>query len=178
MLSRNEILTRAKKIKLLILDVDGVLSNGYIMIDDSGKELKQFHIHDGLGIVLLQQTGVHLAIISGRKSHLVAHRMQQLGITKVYQGYDNKITPYEELLKEYQLTHEQVAYVGDDLIDIPLLKRVGLAITVPNSMSLVKEYAHHETDKVGGHGAVREVCEIIMEAQDTLKPTYQRYIDG
>ena len=178
MLSRNEILARAKNIKLLILDVDGVLSNGYIMIDDEGKEFKQFHIHDGLGIILLQQTGVRLAIISGRKSHLVAHRMQQLGITKVYQGYDDKITPYQELLNEYQLTPTEVAYMGDDLIDIPLLKRVGLAITVPNGMACVKGYAHYETNKAGGRGAVREVCEMIMEAQETLQSTYERYLNG
>lgn len=177
MISKNEILILAKKIKLLILDVDGVLSNGYIMIDDNGKELKQFHIHDGLGLVLLQKTGVQLAIISGGESHLVHHRMQQLGITKIYQGYENKIIPYEELMKEYQLTHEQVAYVGDDIIDIPLLKRVGLAITVPNGLPLVKAYAHYETSKAGGHGAVREVCEIIMEAQDTLRGMYKGYIN-
>ncbi len=175
-MSRNhQLLARAEKIKLLILDVDGVLSNGYIIIDDQGNELKQFHVQDGLGIVLLQETGVQLAIISGRKSDLVAHRMQQLGITKVYQGCDNKIIPYEKLLQEHQLTDEQVAYVGDDLIDIPLLKRVGLAITVPNSQSLVKKYAHYETIKNGGDGAVREICELIMEAQNTLTSIYERY---
>lgn len=172
-----ELFERAKKIRMLVLDVDGVLSNGYIIIDDQGKELKQFHIHDGLGIVVLQEMGIEVAIISGRKNRLVTHRMQQLGITKIYQGHSNKIIPYETLKADSQLMDEQIAYMGDDLIDIPLFKRVGLAITVPNAIPLAKEQAHYQTTHSGGQGAVREVCELLMEAQGTLAKLHEKYLN-
>lgn len=163
-------------IKLLILDVDGVLTDGRIYVDDKGEEHKAFHVQDGHGIKLLKKTGIQIAVISGRNSPSVAHRMQQLGIQHVYQGNVHKQPIYENLLKELDMTDSQVAYMGDDLPDIPLLRRVGLSVAVANAVKEVKEVSSIITQQMGGQGAVREICELIMHTQQTWEKATQVFM--
>ncbi len=170
------IIDRAKRLKLLILDVDGVLTDGKLFFDDNGKEYKSFHARDGHGIKLLQQTGVQVAVISGRKSLSVALRMKSLGIQSVYQGYEHKLTAFNEILQQLQLTPEQTAHVGDDVLDLPLLCRVGLAIAVQDAHFSVKRHAHWCTQLAGGQGAVREVCDFIMQAQGSFDSILNSYL--
>ncbi len=168
MLSNNNmqsIIEKAKKLKLLILDVDGVLTDGKLFFDNDGNEYKSFHARDGHGIKLLRQTGVEVAVISGRKSNSVALRMKSLGIEHVYQGHEDERTAFNELLCQVGVLPEQVAHVGDDLLDLPIMMRVGLAIAVNDANFAVKERADWCTSALGGHGAVREVCDLIMQAQ-------------
>ncbi|MCK4493732.1 MAG: 3-deoxy-manno-octulosonate-8-phosphatase KdsC [Methylococcales bacterium] len=172
-----EILAKIKKLKLLILDVDGVLTDGRLFFDAHGSEYKAFHARDGHGLKLLQQTGVEVAIISGRKSQSVTLRMKNLGIQHVYQGHENKIAAFEEILSKMKLTSAQVAHVGDDLLDLPLMKQASLGIAVADANFAVKEYADCMTDEKGGCGAVREVCDFIMRTQgsfDTILHSYLR----
>lgn len=172
-----DITERAKKIKVLILDVDGVLSDGRIYLDDRGGEYKAFYVHDGLGIKLLQQADITVAVITSRNSPIVAQRMENLGVKHVYQGCSDKVVALAELLDLLQLTPEQAAYVGDDLVDIPVLRKVGLSIAVANATATVKEYAFWHTKKKGGKGAVREVCEFLLIAQDKWQTTLAKYCD-
>ena len=162
----NKAYLRAKKIKLIIFDVDGVLTDGGLYFSDEGIELKRFNSLDGLGIKLLNEYGVEPAIISARNTPNVAHRMNNLNIKHFYQGQSDKLIAYNELLEKLSLNSEQVAYVGDDIIDLPVMRQVGLPIAVSNSHDLVKENACIITDKKGGHGAVREVCDFILKAQN------------
>lgn len=171
-----EITAKAKKIKLLILDVDGVLTTGALYYGSQGFEMKGFHIHDGLGIKLLQKTGVTVAIISGKRSEAVERRVDELQIKHVYLGHENKIPCYEELRKKLNVEDHEIAYMGDDLPDLPLLKRVGLAITVPITPKIIAQSVDFITEKKGGKGAVREVCEFIMQAQDTYESVVQSYL--
>lgn len=159
------VIEKAKPIKLLILDVDGVLTDGKLFFDNQGNEYKSFHSRDGYGIKLLQQTGVDVAVISGRKSNSVALRMKNLGIDLVYQGYENKLAAFDEILGKININPEQTAYVGDDLIDLPIMVRVGLAVAVNDANFAVKQRADWCTQLPGGQGAVREVCDLIMQAQ-------------
>jgi 3-deoxy-D-manno-octulosonate 8-phosphate phosphatase (KDO 8-P phosphatase) len=168
MISQAELLKRAAGIKLVIFDVDGVMTDGKLYFDAQGGEQKIFHVHDGLGIKLLQQSGVKVAVISSRSSLPVQSRLENLGIAYIYQGQENKITAFNELLENLQLTPAQIAYVGDDLPDLPLICKAGLGIAVANAVALVKQYAFWHTRAKGGEGAVREVCEIILQAQGTL----------
>jgi 3-deoxy-D-manno-octulosonate 8-phosphate phosphatase (KDO 8-P phosphatase) len=170
------ILQRAAQVRLLICDVDGVFSDGTIYLSDQGHEYKQFHVHDGLGIKLLLKTGVHVAVISSRSSPLVEKRMRALGIQHIYQGHAEKLPAYIDLLRHFELTDTQAAYVGDDYPDLPLLKRVGLSIAVANAVSLVKQYTHWQTKTRGGQGAIREICELIMLAQNTLNTIQTNYL--
>jgi 3-deoxy-D-manno-octulosonate 8-phosphate phosphatase (KDO 8-P phosphatase) len=163
-----EILAKAKQLKLLILDVDGVLTDGKLFFDEQGREYKSFHARDGHGIKLLQQTGVVVAVISGRKSPSVALRMKSLGIKHVYQGHENKIAAFEELIQKVGCQTQQAAHVGDDLLDLPIMSRVGMAIAVNDAVKEVKAFADWNTTLDGGQGAVREVCDLIMQAQDTF----------
>ena len=159
------IVEKAKKLKLLILDVDGVLTDGKLFFDNEGNEYKSFHARDGHGIKLLRQTGVEVAVISGRKSNSVALRMKSLGIDHIYQGHEDKRAAFNELLTKVGITSEQVAHVGDDLLDLPIMTRVGLAIAVNDANFAVKKHADWCTTTPGGQGAVREVCDFIMQAQ-------------
>lgn len=172
----NKAYLRAQKIKLIIFDVDGVLTDGGLYFSDEGIELKRFNSLDGLGIKLLKQSGVEPAIISARNTQTVAHRMNNLNIEHCYQGQSNKLTAYHELLKKLNLNAEQVAYVGDDIIDLPVMRQVGLAVAVADAHELVKENACIVTDKQGGHGAVREVCDFILKAQDNYKSAMAKYL--
>lgn len=170
-----DILARAKQIKLLILDVDGVLTDGQIIIGDNGQEYKAFNSRDGHGMKLLQYTGVEIAIITGRTSKTVTHRMKGLGIKHVFQGQRIKLPAYEELLHKLDVQPEQCAYVGDDWVDLSIMSRVGLAIAVQDADARVKQHAHWITPSRGGKGAAREVCELIMEAQGSLQDQFERH---
>lgn len=170
------VIEKAKKLKLLILDVDGVLTDGRLFFDDSGREYKSFHARDGHGIKLLQQTGVEVAVISGRKSLSVAVRMKALGISHVYQGHENKLAAFAEILQNAGVAPEQVAHVGDDLLDLPIMTRVGLAIAVNDANFAVKAQAHWCTNTCGGQGAVREVCDFIMQAQGSFDSILKAYL--
>lgn len=171
----NDILKKAQKIKWAIFDVDGVMTDGRLYFGPNGDEHKVFYVHDGLGLKLLQRTGVTVAVISSRESPVVTQRLHNLGISHIYQGQDDKRLVFQELLKTFQLDHEQIAYVGDDLPDLPLIQQVGLGICVANAHPLLKQHAVWQTSAKGGRGAVREVCELLMEAQGTLQATYEDY---
>lgn len=159
---------QAQPIRLVIFDVDGVFTDGSLYFDDSGTEYKAFHSRDGLGIVMLLRTQVQVAVITTSKSLSVKHRMDKLGVQHVYQGYTDKLIPYQQLKALLNLEDQQIAYVGDDIIDIPIMQRVGLAIAVADAHPIVKQYAHWQTPHLGGRGAVRDVCELIMQIQGTL----------
>jgi 3-deoxy-D-manno-octulosonate 8-phosphate phosphatase (KDO 8-P phosphatase) len=167
-LSRSDVLARAAKVRLVIFDVDGVLTDGRLYFTPDGQEFKSFHVRDGLGLKQLRRTGVETAVISGRYSPAVNLRMEGLGITHVYQGQENKLEAFEALLRLLQLSPHETAYVGDDLPDLPVFRQVGLAVAVADAHAAVREQAHWITTQPGGAGAAREVCDLIMAAQGTL----------
>lgn len=167
---------KIKRLKLLILDVDGVLTDGRLFFDDNGKEYKCFHARDGHGIKLLRQSGVEVAVISGRKSNSVAIRMQNLGVEHVYQGHENKRAAFSEILQTLQLTPDQVAHVGDDVLDLPIMVQVGFAVAVQDANFAVKRHADWCTSVAGGLGAVREVCDLIMQVQGTFDGMLLNYL--
>lgn len=167
---------QARKIKLLIMDVDGVLTDGRLYYNAHGEETKSFFTQDGLGLKLLQSTGVQLAIISGRNDQCVAHRAKALGIDHYYAGVHDKKVALNDLLSLTGITLEESAFIGDDLIDLPILSRVGLAVVVPEAPPLVRQYAHYVTGHSGGRGAVRELTELIMQAQGTFDELVARYL--
>lgn len=173
---QGSVIAKAKQLQLLILDVDGVLTDGKLFFDAQGTEYKSFHARDGHGIKLLQQSGIKIAVISGRKSASVALRMQSLGIGLTYQGYEDKLVAFNEILQLLKLIPEQVAHVGDDVLDLPIMIRVGLAIAVQDAHFMVKKHAHWCTHQVGGNGAVREVCDLIMQAQGTFDAAINHYL--
>jgi 3-deoxy-D-manno-octulosonate 8-phosphate phosphatase (KDO 8-P phosphatase) len=167
---------KIKDLKLLILDVDGVLTDGRLFFDDSGKEYKCFHARDGHGIKLLRQSGVEVAVISGRKSSSVALRMKNLGVELVYQGHENKRSAFAEILQRLVLKPAQVAHVGDDVLDLPVMVQAGFAVAVADAHFAVKQRADFCTQSPGGLGAVREVCDLIMQVQGTFDNVLQSYL--
>lgn len=171
------LIEKAKKLKLLILDVDGVLTDGKLFFDNQGNEYKSFHARDGHGIKLLRQTGVEVAVISGRKSASVALRMKNLGIEHVYQGHEHKVAALNELIEKLAISPDQAAHVGDDLLDLPVMIRVGLAIAVNDACSAVRQRADWVTMLPGGQGAVREVCDFIMQAQGNYEAVLGTYLE-
>lgn len=171
-----DILEKAEQIRLVIFDVDGVLTDGSLFIGDDGQEYKAFHSRDGHGMKMLQASGVEIGIITGRTSQVVKHRMDSLGIHHVYQGKLEKLPAFEELVAKLGLPPHQVAYVGDDVVDLPVMRRVGLAVAVQDAHPLVKQHAHWTTDHGGGRGAARDVCELIMRAQGKLDSQLQHYL--
>lgn len=156
---------RALKIRMLVLDVDGVLTDGKLYFDHDGNEIKAFNTRDGLGIKALQRCGIEVAVITGRTSGAVSQRMAQLGVQHVYQGREDKLSAFLDLLEITGLDANQVCFAGDDWIDIPILLRAGLAVTVADAESEVKDRAHWITSRKGGDGAVREICNLILQAQ-------------
>lgn len=172
------LLERASRITLLALDVDGVLSDGKIYFDSAGNELKSFYTRDGLGIRELIQCGITIALITGRESPMVTDRARQLGIEYVFQGSVDKLTAYMDLLEQSGATDEQVCYAGDDWIDLPVLKRVGLAVTVPAADDVMKDNVHMITSREGGEGAVREICDLILKSQDLHQRVLSRFLDA
>jgi 3-deoxy-D-manno-octulosonate 8-phosphate phosphatase (KDO 8-P phosphatase) len=161
-----ELQKRAAKICMLVLDVDGVLTDGKLYFDHLGNELKAFNTRDGMGMKALQKCGIEVAVITGRKSEAVAQRMAQLDIQHVYQGREDKLNAFQHLLEITGLDAQQVCFAGDDWIDLPILLRAGLAISVADAEDRVKEKAHWITKNNGGDGAVREICNLILAAQD------------
>lgn len=174
----DDVTHKAKRIKLLILDVDGVLTDGTLYYANNGDELKRFHIHDGLGIQLAQQAGIEIAIISGKNSEPLSRRIQELGIKHAYLGCQNKLPPYEELKTKLTINDDEIAYMGDDLPDLPLLQRAGVAITVPNAVADVKQHVDYITHLPGGQGAVREACVLLLKAQSRYQDVLKSYFDN
>jgi 3-deoxy-D-manno-octulosonate 8-phosphate phosphatase (KDO 8-P phosphatase) len=171
-----DILEKASQIKLLIFDVDGVLTDGSLFLGDDGQEYKAFHSQDGHGIKMLQRHGVRCAIITGRTSKVVEHRMRNLGIDLIYQGQENKRAGFADLLSRVDLRPEQVAYIGDDVVDLPVMRKVGLAIAVQDAHPWVVKHSHWQTPRAGGRGAARDVCEMLMEAQGVLQRELESYL--
>jgi len=167
---------RLQRIKLVIFDVDGVMTDGRLIIGDDGLEYKCFNTQDGLGMKLLKATGVDMAIITGRTSKVVTQRAESTGVSYFYQGVDDKLLAFEELLKETGLQPDQCAFMGDDVVDLPPMRRAGLALTVPQAHDLVKQHAHYITTLQAGQGAVREACELIMRMQGTLDSQLAQFL--
>ncbi len=170
------IYARAKRISLAIFDVDGVLTDGTLYLTDGGEEIKAFNSLDGHGMKMLRESGVELAIITGRTSRSVALRAKNLGIDLVYQGAADKAKAFAELIAARAIEPALTAYMGDDVVDLPVMTRCGLALTVPGAPLFVKQHAHYVTRAAGGHGAAREVCELIMHARGTLAKTLEAYL--
>jgi len=169
---------RLKNIKLLLLDVDGVMTDGRIVYDANGVETKFFNVKDGHGIKMLQRAGVEVGIISGRESMVVTNRAKELGITIVYQKALDKLAPYLEILGNRGLKDEDVAFMGDDIIDIPVMRRVGFAAAPFDALDYVAELAHYVAHKSGGCGAVREVCDLILKGAGLWDDVTARYYQG
>jgi 3-deoxy-D-manno-octulosonate 8-phosphate phosphatase (KDO 8-P phosphatase) len=169
-------LEKAKHVKLLILDVDGVLTDGRIVIDDRGVETKCFDVRDGHGIKLLRRANIEVAIITGRQSQVVSHRARELGIDSVYQNIHDKLEVYEAILKEKGLKDGEVSFVGDDIVDLPLLRRVGFSAVVADGIEELKPYADYVSKNRGGRGAVREISELILKAQGKWPALMERYL--
>jgi len=169
-------LNKAKGLKLFLLDVDGVLTDGTITYTHEGNEIKSFHTRDGLGIRLLMESGVEVGLITARESEAVNRRVQDLGIKYVFQKAKNKLEIFNTLLKELNLQPSEVGYMGDDWLDLPILIRVGFAATVEDAVPEVLQVAHYVTKRKGGRGAVREVCDLILEARDAGKMLLEKYM--
>ncbi len=166
---------RLEKIRLLLLDVDGVMTDGRIVYNNQGVETKAFDVKDGHGLKMLQRAGIQIGIITGRQSEVVAFRAAELGIDILYQGVKNKLVPYQEILAQQGLKDEEVAYVGDDVIDLPILRRVGFAATVADAVDDVMPYVHFVTRRAGGRGAVREVCDLLLKETGRWDSLADRY---
>lgn len=166
---------KLKSIKLLILDVDGVLTDGRVIYTDSGEEIKRFDVRDGHGLKLLMRSGIEVILLTGRESKVVLHRARDLGIEHVYQKALNKNEVYKEILAKWNLEDKEVGFVGDDLIDLPVLRKVGFAAAVPDAVPEVKETVDYITTKKGGEGAVREICELLLKAQNKWEAVTERY---
>jgi len=170
-----EIRNRIRKIRLLISDVDGVLTDGRIIINDAGQESKHFDGKDGHGLKMIMRYGIDVILLTGRSSSVVDHRARDLGIREVFQGVLNKKEFFQHLLRERGLYAEEIAYIGDDFVDVPLLKRSGFPVAVHDAVEEAKKAADYITDKPGGRGAVREVCELILKVQGKWEEVVRRY---
>lgn len=172
----NELINKAKKIRCLICDVDGVLTDGRIYIDNFGNELKSFNIQDGLGLKLLMSAGIEVAVITGSTNAVIENRMSQLDIKHYFKGQINKQSAYHTLKTRLNLADDQFAYIGDDLPDLPIMKQVGLSVAVSNAVSLVKKSSDWNTELPGGQGGVRELCDFILNAQDMLDKALAKFL--
>lgn len=172
----SEAIERARALRLMAFDVDGVLTDGVLSLADHGEEIKNFHTLDGLGMKLLQSAGVELALITGRESRLVTRRATELGVEHVFQGADDKLAVLEALRTRLGIAMTACGYMGDDLPDLPLLTRCGFAASVPEAPEAVRERVHYVSRRPGGRGAVREVCELILAAQGVLAVAVGRYL--
>lgn len=168
----------ARDIKLLVLDVDGVLTDGSIILDSNNNEIKAFHVRDGHGIKMLQKAGVEVAIITGRESKVVEIRAQELGITELFQGRNEKTLALEGLKEKFGLSNNEIAYIGDDVVDIPVLRRVGLPAVVKDADNEAKRVAGLITKNCGGRGAVREVCDLILKSKGLWKSIMREYLES
>lgn len=171
----DNLIQKAREIKLLVLDVDGVLTDGRIIVSDSGDEVKHFNVRDGHGIKMIMRYGIEVLFLTGRISKVVNHRAKELGITEIYQGIFDKAKACDEILQKKSLQFEEIAYMGDDIVDIPVLQRVGFSVTVSDASEYVKNFVDYITTKEGGKGAVREVCEIILQAKGYWGEVAKKY---
>ncbi len=174
----NDLFEKAKKIKCLICDVDGVLTDGKLFINDQGIESKAFHVQDGFGLKLLMAVGIEVAIITTSRNAVIDHRMKQLGVKLYFTGQVNKLQAFEQLKSQLNLTNEEIAYIGDDLPDLAIIQQVGLGVAVANAVPQVKEFSGWHTEQTGGHGAVREVCELILTTQQKLETALSLYLES
>jgi 3-deoxy-D-manno-octulosonate 8-phosphate phosphatase (KDO 8-P phosphatase) len=172
----SEVIERAKIVRLVIFDVDGVLTDGSLFIGDDGQEYKAFNSKDGHGIKMMMRNGVDGAIITGRTSRVVEHRMADLGLTNVRQGCAEKLPVYEEMIAELGLSEEQTAFIGDDIVDLPIMLRAGLAVATHDAHPMVKRYSHWITPSNGGCGAARDLAEMLMYAQGTYESEMLKYL--
>jgi 3-deoxy-D-manno-octulosonate 8-phosphate phosphatase (KDO 8-P phosphatase) len=172
----DDLLDRMRRLKLMIFDVDGVLTDGTLYFSDNGAELKAFNARDGHGLKMLKESGVEVAILSARRSRAVELRAAELGITLVEQGAADKGAAFESLISRTRTLEAAAGYMGDDLVDLPVLSRCGFAASVPDAPELVRARVHHVTRAAGGRGAAREICELIMRAQDTLDRAIARQL--
>ena len=172
-----ELVERIRRIKLAIFDVDGVLTDGGLHYGPDGEDSKMFNTLDGHGLKMLSASGVELAIISGRASRALERRAKDLGIDKLFMGVENKLNAFERLLTNLSLSPEQSAGLGDDVVDLPFLKRCGFAACVPSAPLYVQQHVHYVTAVQGGHGAAREFCDLIMQTQGTWDAALKRYLD-
>ena len=171
-----DVIERAKKIRLVIFDVDGVLTDSSLFIGDDGQEYKAFNSRDGHGLKMLIRSGVDIGIITGRTSKVVEHRVHDLGIKHIYQGCHDKLPVYEKMISKLGLSPEETAFVGDDVVDLPIMLKTGLAVSVNDGHHLVKHYCHWSTPANGGRGAAREICEMIMHAQNNYASAMEKYL--
>jgi 3-deoxy-D-manno-octulosonate 8-phosphate phosphatase (KDO 8-P phosphatase) len=167
---------RARAVRIMIFDVDGVMTDGRLYFSNSGEEMKSFHTLDGQGVKMLRESGVEVALLTARQSQIVARRASELGITRVVQGASDKRAGFDELLRECGIEAARAGYAGDDLVDLPVMLRCGFAASVPEAPEVVRAKAHYVTRTGGGHGAVRELCEFIMQSQGTLESAIARYM--
>jgi 3-deoxy-D-manno-octulosonate 8-phosphate phosphatase (KDO 8-P phosphatase) len=165
------------RIRLLLLDVDGVMTDGRIIYDSRGGEAKAFDVKDGHGLKLVQRAGIQVGIITGRQSAVVERRAAELGIELVYQGAKEKLPPFREILQRLALTPEEVAYAGDDIVDLPIMRRVGFPVTVADAVDEVKAAAHMVTRRAGGRGAVREICDHLLRESGRWSLVTRRYFE-
>ena len=172
------VLAKAARIKLAVFDVDGVFTDGALLLNDQGEELKRFHVHDGQGLLLLQKSSCKVAIITARSSAIVATRMQELGIEHVYQNQTDKAGALDELMIRLGLQCAHVCYTGDDLLDLPAIQTAGLGVAVANAHPLIIQHADWITSKQGGNGAVREVCELLLQAQGEYDRLLKSYFNS
>ena len=172
------IISKAANIRCLICDIDGVLTNGYIYLNTAGEELRAFHVHDGMGLKLLLLAGIEVAVITTTPNNIIDKRMQQLGIQHYFKGQVNKQQAYDTLKKRLNLQDEAFAYIGDDLPDIPLMQQVGLGVAVGNAVDAVKAAADWQTQKPGGAGGVRELCDLILDTQNKRQIALDNYLTG
>lgn len=172
----NELIGKAKRIKCLICDVDGVLTDGLLHIDNLGNELKSFHVQDGMGLKLLMAADIVVAVITTSQNAVIDHRMKQLGILHYFTGQVDKRDAFEQLKSRLDLSNQEIAYIGDDLPDLAIIQQVGLGVAVANAVRQVKEFAAWQTEQQGGRGAVREVCELILNAQGKQEIALERYL--
>lgn len=171
------LIAKARRIRIAIFDVDGVLTDGGLYYAEAGDAMKKFDVRDGMGMRLLQESGVELAIITSRRAASVRLRADDLGITRVQQGVANKLAAFETLLAETGLSANEAAFLGDDLVDLPVLRRCGFAATVADAPALLKRHADFVTRATGGHGATREFCEMLMHSQGTLSARAGHFLE-
>lgn len=175
-LPESEIHTRLKRIRLLLLDVDGVLTDGNVTYLDDGQETKSFNVKDGLGLRLLMDAGIGVGIVTGRRAPALIHRCNNLGIELVFDGIQDKTTALKQVVDQVGVKPEHIAFIGDDLPDLPIMTRVGLSVAVGNAVELVQNNSHMQTTAHGGAGAVRELCEAILDAQGMWQNIVESYL--
>ncbi|RJP29710.1 MAG: HAD-IIIA family hydrolase [Candidatus Omnitrophota bacterium] len=172
---QGDLIDKAKMIKVLLLDVDGVLTDGRIIYDSAGRDMKLFDVHDGLGVALLHKSGIPTVLITAKGSRAIKPRAKDMKVARIYENISPKTAVLDKIIKKYKIKPEELCFIGDDLVDLCLLKRVGLAVSVANACAEVKKISHYTTAKEGGRGAVREVAEMILKSQGKWQEAIRKY---